>query len=174
MWSTYLGGRGADWCYAVTTDRQGNAYIAGSSNSPDFPLKDAIQTTITPRSGWTTPLLIKLGADGAISTATFIGGSVAGAATCVVLDQAGDVYLGGWADSNLATKNAFQPHSLGSGSGFVLEVDNSLKSTIFATYLGGSSDTGVNRLALDKSGSLYVSGSTSSPDFPPKSSFQSF
>src|SRR5260370_13340491 len=174
LWSTYLGGTGGDFCYGIAADQQGTAYIAGSSNSLDFPLKNAIQRTITPRSGWTTPLLIKLSADGSITTATFLGGPVAGAATCIDLDQAGDVYLGGWADSNLATKNALQADSLGSGSGFVLEVDKSLRSTIFATYLGGSSDRGVSMLVLDKSGSLYVSGATSSPDFPLKFSFQSF
>jgi len=174
LWSTYLGGTGGDFCYGIAADQQGNAYIAGSSNFVRLSFEKRDSEYDYAAKWLDNSSLIKLSADGSITTATFLGGPVAGAATCIDLDQAGDVYLGGWADSNLATKNAFQADSLGSGSGFVLEVDNSLRSTIFATYLGGSSDRGVSRLALDKSGSLYVSGSTSSPDFPLKFSFQSF
>ncbi len=85
------------------------------------------------------------------------------------------MYLAGWADSKLTTKNAFQPQSLGVTSGFVMEIDSSLKNTIFATYLGGSTDyLGVKAVTLDKLGSIYVAGGTSSSDFPLKNSLQSF
>src|SRR5260370_41471358 len=60
LWSTYLGGNGGDFCYGIASEQQRNAYISAASNSLDFPLKNAIQTTITPRNGWYTPRLIKL------------------------------------------------------------------------------------------------------------------
>ncbi len=174
LWSTYLGGSSADWCYSVATDLQGNAYIAAASRSLDFPLKNAIQTAITPRNGWSTPLLIKLGPDGSIAAATFLGGPVAGAAYGIAVDQAGNVYLSGAADSALATKNAFQAHFEGYSSGFLLEIDKALKNVVFATYFGGSGSDNVRRLAVDQFGSIYVTGGTTSVDFPVKGSFQSF
>jgi uncharacterized protein (TIGR03437 family) len=174
LWSTYLGGSGADWCYQIATDAKGNAYIGGASSSLDFPLKNAIQTAITPRNGWLTPLLIKLSPDGSIAAATFLGGPVAGIAYGIALDQAGNVYLAGEADSALTTKNAFQVHSGSSSNGFILEIDSALKDVLFATYLGGSGSDWVNGIAADQFGGIYVTGVTSSPDFPVKGSFQSF
>lgn len=174
LWSTYLGGSGADWCYSIATDQQGNAYIAGASSSLDFPLKSAIQTTITPRNGWRTPLLVKLTPDGSIAAATFLGGPVAGIAASIALDQSGNVYLGGYADSALATKNAFQDHFDGYISGFLLEIDKTLKNVAFTTYFGGSGSGDVRRLAVDQAGSIYVTGSATAADFPVKGLFQPF
>src|SRR5260370_12016 len=112
--------RNTDFPLTHAFQQQFKSYTAGASNSLDFPLKNAMQTTITPRNGWSTPLLIKLSADGSISAATFAGGPVAGYATGIALDQAGNVYLGGYADSALATKNAFQARSESSTIGFLL------------------------------------------------------
>jgi uncharacterized protein (TIGR03437 family) len=174
LWSTYLGGSGADWCEGIAMDQQGNAYIGGGSSSLDFPLENAIQTTITPRNSFPTPLLVKLSNDGTIVTATFVGGPTAGTAWSVALDPAGNVFLAGGADSALVTKNAFQAHSGSSSNGFVLELDNALKNVIFATYLGGSGSDRVTALAVDQFGSIYLTGTTSSADFPVKGSLQSF
>ncbi len=174
VWSTYLGGSGAEGCDRITTDQQGNAYIAAASSSSDFPLKNAIQTTGTPRTGGLTPLLIKLSTDGSIAVATFVGGPVAGAASGIALDQAGNVYLGGYADSRLTTKNAYQAQSGASTNGFLLELDKTLKNVVFATYVGGSGSAWVQRLAVDQSGSIYITGSTNSADFQLQGSFQPF
>jgi hypothetical protein len=54
-----------------------------------------------------------------------------------------------------------------------MELDPPLQNTIFATYFGGSAAS-VKSIAVDTSGSIYLLGSTSSPDFPVKGSFQSF
>ena len=174
LWSTYLGGSGADWCYGAAVDPDGNAYVSGASSSVDFPLRKALQSTLTARNGYTTPTVAKFSPDGALLNATFVGGQAAGVAWTVALDSARNIYLAGYADSQLATKNAFQPHSAGPSNAFVLELDSSLANTILATFLGGSADDMIRGIALDAFGSIYVAGYTTSADFPQKGSFQSF
>ncbi len=174
LWSTYVGGSGSDTCLGIAADQQGYVFIAGGSNSLDFPLKSAMQTTMTPRTSYSTPILVKLSPDGSMFAATFLGGPVAGFATSVALDSFGNVYVAGGVDPALTTKNAFQPRSGSSGSGFLLEIDKALQNVSFSTYFGGSVNDSINRLAVDQFGSIYVTGYTSSTDFPMKGSFQQF
>ena len=175
MWSTYIGGSGGDGCSRITTDHEGNAYIAGASNSTDFPLESPIQATITPRTGYYTPLVMRLTPNGSISAATFVGGPTAGSALAVALDSGENVYVSGYADTALVTKNAFQAHSQGTGNGFLLELDKTLQNVMFTTYFSGSGGNDqISEVAVDEFGSIYLAGSTTSTDFPVKGSFQSF
>ncbi len=173
IWSTYFGGNGAEGCYDIAVDGSGNALLAGSSSSQDLPLKNAIQTGITPR-GYATPMLAKFSPEGRILYSSFLGGPTAGFADAVTLDAVGNIYLAGSADAQFVTKNALQNQSAGPGNGFLMGLDPSAQSVRFATYFGGSGADVVHKIAVDNAGSVYVTGWTSSADFPSKGSLQTF
>jgi uncharacterized protein (TIGR03437 family) len=171
--STYFGGSGGEACYGVALDKSGNAYIAGSSNSQDLPLKNPIQTTTSPRIAY-TPLLAKFSPDGLLLYSSFIGGPTAGTAWAVAVGAAGDIYAAGSVDGQFTTKNALQSSTQSPGTGFLMSLDPTGQTIRFGTFFGGSGMDVITGLALDAVGGIYVVGWTTSSDFPAKSSFQSF
>jgi uncharacterized protein (TIGR03437 family) len=174
IWSTYFGGSGGDACYSVALDNAGNAYIGGSSNSQDLPLKNPIQTTTSPRTGYYTPLVAKFGSDGSLLYSSFIGGPTAGTAWSLAVVATGDIYVAGSADGQFTTKNALQSSTQSPGTGFIMGLDPTGQTIRFGTFFGGSGMDVITGFALDAVGDIYVVGWTTSSDFPSKSSFQSF
>ncbi len=174
LFSTYLGSPGLDVCKDLAIGSDG-LVIAGASSSADFPLKEAIQSTVTPRTGFTTPVLVKIALDGSgIIFSTFFGGPVSGFAWAVALDKAGNIYAaGGVNDNALVTKNAFQSQPAGS-NGFLVKFDSTARNLFYSTYFGGSGRTEIRRVAVDAQGSPYVTGYADSADFPVKNSLQAF
>jgi len=63
-------------------------------------------------------------------------------------------------------KGPVQPHLSPFGSVFIAKLSPSGKELVYSTYLGGSISDGGNAIAVDAAGSAYVTGITSSPDFP--------
>ena len=178
LFSTYLGSIGLDTCKDLAIAPDG-IVIAASSNSAEFPLKNASQTSITPRTGFSTPALVKLALDGSgIMFSTFFGGPTAGGPWAVALDPEGNIYTaGGVFDDAFITKDAFQARRAASGntgSGFLAKFDPTAHNLIYSTYFGGSGDSAIGRIAVDADGSVYVAGSTYSADFPVKNSFGEF
>src|SRR5206468_12059502 len=70
------------------------------------------------------------------------------------------------------TSNALQPTSGGGQDAFVAEVDATGKALLYSTYLGGSNGDAGYGIALDSFGNAYVTGSTTSPDFPISNALQ--
>ncbi len=176
LFSTYVGGSGTEYCHALALTPDGGVILAGSSSSTDLPLKNAIQSQITPRFGYGTPVAAKFSADGqTIIFATFFGGPVAGEPLAVAVDTAGNIYATGYVDdNNLTTKNAYQSTNPSGQSAFLAKYDAGMQNLIFATYLGGSGRSLAHGLAVDANGSAYLAGEADSADFPVKSSFQAF
>jgi uncharacterized protein (TIGR03437 family) len=174
LWSTYFGSSGAEGCYDIAIDRSGNAWVAGSSSSQDLLLKNAIQATSTPRTSYRTPMLARVSTDGKLLYSSFVGGPTAGFAKAIAIDASGNIFLGGSADSQFVTKNAFQSQSAGPGNRYLMGLDPSAQTVRFASYFGGSGSDIIDRIAIDNAGSMYVIGWTSSADFPVKGSFQVF
>ncbi len=175
VFSTYFGGSGMDTCWGLAIDKEGSIYISGDSNSPDFPLQNAIQTDQTPKTGFPTAYVAKLSADGsALLFSSFIGGPVSALATSISIDTALNIYVAGVIHdgAHFLTKNAFQ-NTGGYFSGFLMKLDRS-RNVVFSTYLGGTGLCDVYDLAVDQNGSAYVYGRTESGDFPTKDSLQAF
>ncbi|MGH9665744.1 MAG: SBBP repeat-containing protein, partial [Bryobacteraceae bacterium] len=82
IFSTYFGGIAKDFCWGVAVAQDGGAIVSGGSGSVDFPLKNAMNTQLTPRAPtYTTPVLFKFSPAGqSLSFSTFVGGPVAGGA----------------------------------------------------------------------------------------------
>ena len=126
------------------------------------------------------PLII----DPVLTYSTYLGGSDIDAAFGIAVDSAGNAYVTGiTASPNFPTANAFQAGfgggngfyiaGLGSADAFVTKL-NADGSLAYSTYLGGNGDDYTFGIAVDSSGSAYVTGVTTSPNFPTTpNSFQS-
>jgi uncharacterized repeat protein (TIGR01451 family) len=93
IYATYLGGTRGQWARSIAVDADGNAYVLGSTNSPDFPTKNALRDSLR---GGTDLFVTKLNADGsAITYSTFLGGSNNDGASGIAVDAGGNTYLTG-------------------------------------------------------------------------------
>jgi MYXO-CTERM domain-containing protein len=99
--------------------------------------------------------------------ASYLGGSSYDRANAVAVDASGNVYLAGLTSSpDFPTESAFSAAIAGSTDVFVAKLDPEGKSLLYATYLGGSAEDAAYGIAVDASGSAYVTGNTESADFP--------
>ncbi len=112
------------------------------------------------------PLVI----DPTIVYSTYLGGSVADFATGIAVDSAGNAYVTGWTSSlDFPVVNALQPTYGGdSQDSFVAKINPSGTALVYSTYLGGNSNDGPGGIGVDSAGDAYLSGWTSSPNFPIK------
>jgi len=171
-YSTYLGGTDNDFANGIALDGSGNSYVAGFASSNDFPTLNPIQTY---PGGANNGFVTKLNSTGSAllySTYLALGGAVGDSVNGVALDSSHNAYLTGVASSSAfqTTSGAFQTTcgcSGGATDAFVTVINAAGSGYIYSTFLGGSqSDTG-NAIAVDSSGSAYVTGDTeSSTDFP--------
>lgn len=181
VYSTYLGGSGNDLGNGIAVDTLGNAYITGSTGSPDFPTAAPFQGT----KGGTLAadfdaFVTKLNDTGSgLVYSTYLGGERNDEGTGIAVDNAGNAYVTGFtmsATGNPASKSfpvttpAFQASFAGGGDAFVTKLDAAGSVLAYSTYLGGSSGEQGTAIAVDASGGIYVTGTTRSTDFPVTSS----
>ena len=168
-YAAFLGGADSDQGYGIAVDETGSAYVTGWTGSSNFPVtQGAFDTSY---NGYGDAFVVKVDTYGtALAYATFIGGSGIECADAVALDGIGNSYLTGYTvSSNFpVTQGAFDTSYNGNGDAFVVKVNAVGTGLDYATFLGGSR-TDCNHtcsIAADKMGSVYVTGETSSVDFP--------
>jgi hypothetical protein len=171
IYTTRLGGNKWDGAIRIEVDQQGNAYVAGFTESTNFPTtSNAFRREYI--GGKSDAFLVKLKADGEIEYSTFFGGSDADQGFSLALDKSGNVYLAGttWSGDlpGIETGN----RNSGNGDGFVAVWKLDQPSTLRVKYIGGKEAEMVTGIALDNSGNLFISGSTQSPDFPLRAALQ--
>ena len=105
--------------------------------------------------------------DPALTYSTYLGGHGADVGQAVAVDSSGNAYVtGNTRSSNFPTVNPVESTPAGQGDAFVAKLDPTGSTLLYSTYLGGSAfDSGFG-IAVDSSGSAYVSGDTASSDFP--------
>jgi hypothetical protein len=166
VWCTYLGGTGDDRAFGVAVDPSNNVYVTGYTQSTNFPLLSAIQTKL---QGSRSAFVTKLNSSGtAIVYSTYLGGNSHDQAYGIAVDSSGAAYITGDAYStNFPIVNAFQA-AFGGGQqdAFVAKLSPAGNSLVFSTYIGGNSVDHGAAIALDASRNIYVTGSTSSSNFP--------
>lgn len=172
-YSTYLGSD-YDAGLGIAVDALGRAYITGIAASPDFP-----STTGTRHdTNYGDVFVARLSADGSkLEYSTLIGGIYEDDGYSIAVDSSGNAYVTGQTNSPdfpplNAYKSARGSNDLRLADAFVTKLDAE-GNLIYSTYLGGSNDDIGNSIAVDASGSFYVSGYTASGNFPVKNSFQS-
>ena len=168
-WATLLAGSSLDYPSAIAVDGSGNAYIAGTTLSNDYPLANAYQKTKAP--GYDA-FLSKISSDGTrLIYSTYLGGNQDESIDAVTVDSAGNAFLAGSTSSlDFPTINAIQSSPAnGTTSTFVAQLDPSGQKLPFATYLTGSSYSGgdfATAIALDQDGSIWVAGQAGTISFP--------
>ncbi len=181
LYSTYLGGSHAELVYALAVDLAGQAHVAGSTDSQDFPTQSALQPNSKDPQG--DGFITKLNATGTgLIYSTYLSGtppqcglfSLFGVVICggeaasgVATDALGNAYVTGNTISTdfPAPVNALQSTLGGSYDAFLFKLNPSGQA-LYATYLGGSSfDYGLD-VQTDATSTAYVLGWTDSNDFP--------
>jgi hypothetical protein len=177
VYSTYLGGSGGiaglpETAVAIDVDSSGNAYVAGTTSSSNFPVKAAFQSV---RKGLIDSFLVKLTAGGnALVYATYLGGSSVDVGTAVRADSNGKVWVAGYtASSDFPMANPTQQSNAGAYDAFVACFNNTGAALDFSTYLGGTASDAASALAVTAT-SLYLAGQTTSADLPLQNAIQTF
>jgi len=165
--SSYLGGSQDDVAQGVALDSNGCVYICGYTNSPDFPTFDAYQSSL---AGSIDAFVSKFSSNGrTLLYSTFLGGSGLEQALNVTADeQEGAIVVGSTESADFpATAWAWQTAYSGGGSdAFVARISSTGGGLYFSSYLGGSGLEQAQGVAFDASGWIYVTGYTTSNDFP--------
>ena len=170
VYSTYLGGSGQDLGYAIAVDSSGNAYVTGTTNSPNFPTKNQFQAfTPLPSGPSFDAFVAKFDSAGALVYSTYLGGSNADRGFAIAVDSGGRAYVTGRTDSSdFPTARAFQatPGSQGTGDIFVTQLNQDGTALVYSSYLGGNSRNRAFGIALGPANNLYLTGFTDSTNFP--------
>jgi len=168
VYVTRIGGTGTESGNAIAVDSSGNAYIAGQTDSNNYP---TIGSPIQGQNAGTDDAFIsKINPTGtALVYSTYLGGSAGDLATGIALDSSNNAYVSGITGSSNfpTTTGAFQTTQSGSfDNGFVTEIKADGSTKIYSTYLGGTGGNDPFGIAVDAAGEAYVTGSTSSTNFP--------
>jgi len=168
-YSTYLGGSTADFGRDIAVDNSGAVYITGWTMSPDFPTLTPVQGGYNGGVLTGDAFITKINAAGtAVVYSTFLGGSNDEDGLSIAVDSTGSAYVTGLTESlNFPVINAVQG-AFGGGikDGFVAKLSPAGNALVFSTYLGGTGDDKSKDIAVDSSGAIYITGWTSSLNFP--------
>ena len=170
VYSTYLGGSGTDQPAGIAVDSTGSVYIAGSTNSPDFPLA----TLGSLPTGENHVFVAKLDSTGSnLVYSDYIGGSDQDLGFALTLDTANDVYVTGSTEStDFPVVNPYQSSLPGVYSGFLTKISANGSSLLYSTYLGGNAYDQPSSVAINSTGEVYVAGFTTSQNFPMSNAYQ--
>lgn len=174
-YSTFIGGSGNDESVGIAVDSLGNAYIAGTTHSLNFPTTPgAFRTTFN--GGTSDWFAVKLNPTGSSRVyATYIGGSIGpGCYSCwedagnIAIDSAGNAYIvgGGEADDLPATVGAYDTTYNGGYDVYVVKLNADGNDRLAATYFGGAGHEWAEGLSIDINGNVFISGGVESTDLP--------
>lgn len=190
VYATYLGGSSAsDFCNAIATDAQGNAYVAGTTFSADFPTATPYQASLR---GQKDAFVTKINPAGtALIYSTYLGGSDNEYGKGITVDAAGQAYVVGWTNSGdyPVILGAFQLRKgyadPAVSNAFITKLSDTGTALIYSSYLGGAwcLRTGVyscysffgdaadgidvaTSVVVDAAGYAYLGGYATSAVFP--------
>jgi len=171
VYSTYFGGDAETNGVGIALDPNANPVIAGSTTSIDLPMVNAFQPNLGGGSCFMgrcwDAYLAKFAENGsALIFSTYLGGTGNDYGTGVTSDSQGNTSIVGVTSaSDFPTLRPLQPNHAGPENAFAAKFDPS-GSPRFSTYLGGSASDSASAVASDLAGNLYLTGATSSADFP--------
>ena len=178
VYSTYLGGSAQDLASGIALDSAGEATVAGSTSSADFPTTAGVFQGAY-AGGTLDAFVVRLSADGSKAVySTLLGGADGDRGLGVAVDSAGNTYVtGSTASGDFPVSYAIQSENAGGTCGstasptpctdaFVARLNASGTALDYSTYLGGSGGDAGNAIAVDAAGAAYVAGMTASGGFP--------
>jgi uncharacterized repeat protein (TIGR01451 family) len=173
VYSARIGGGTRDHGLAIAVDGGGNAYFTGYTESQDsYP----VTTGAFQRNGSFDAFVTKLNPQGSgLVYSTYLGGAGdVDRGWGIKVDAAGNAYVvGDTKSSDFPTVNAIQSaYGGGLGDAFVSKLSPTGSSLVYSTFLGGNLTDMGRGIALDSSANAYVTGMTSSFQFPVSNPFQ--
>jgi uncharacterized repeat protein (TIGR01451 family) len=159
--------------WAIAADSNGSAYITGVASIAPPTTPGAFRSTCAPGRCAFVAKLSPIG-DSLVYSTTL--GTIAASVEAIAVDSGGNAYVGGSAGPGLPVWSTGFQRTFGGGDadGMVIKLNATGTNLIWSTYLGGSGDDSIQSLVLDQYRQVYVSGYTSSPDFPLKSPVQTY
>ncbi len=169
VFSTYLGGISSDYAHDIAIDDSANIYVTGNAYA-GYPFTQGAYSTT---GGGMDIFITKISSDGSsIIYSTHFGGSDADECYDIALDGSDRAYITGKTySSDFPMTMAYQAGKAGNNDAFLVQLKADGSDILYSTYLGGSQSDQGNGVAVDSSGSVYVTGNTSSTDFPVKNTF---
>ncbi len=173
LWSAVFGGSSMDRGNDIAVGVDNSVYVAGYTASTDFPVENGPQTKLGDTAGgaWGDAFAVRLGPGGNLLVySTYLGGSGSDEGTGIAIGPGGDLYVAGYTESDdiATTAGVLQTAKNGQlgADGFLARLRSAGPEVVYTTYLGGGNNDVINDIAVDTDGNAYVTGRTSSPDFP--------
>ena len=167
LYSTFLGGANFDRGYDIALDKSGSVYVAGVTDSTDFPT--TIGAFDTKFHNITDVFVTKLNPAGSsLLYSTYLGGGNYDYCYGIAVDGSGAAYVVGYTTSPdfPTTSGAFDTSYNREMDAYIAKLNTSGSGLVYSTLLGGTSYDWATGIAVDNSGLAYVTGTTSSTDFP--------
>ena len=167
MYSTCLGGTGADEATGIILSPDGAAIVTGSTDSGDFPA--TADAYCQHPVGGKDVFAAKISPSGSnLMYATYLGGSENDEAVgCAMLPDGSIAIAGSTHSSDFpVSEDAYQQKNHGTSNGFVACLNSIGSEMSAATLLGGTEYDEIKGIAVDSDGDIYVTGNARSPDFP--------
>ncbi len=175
--STYLGGNGFDIGYGIAVDSMHNIYLTGETYSTNFPTQDFIQDYQGHQDAFVTQIISTSGVY-TLGYSTYLGGSADEFGQNIAIDSTGNAFvIGSTGSTNFPIRNAIQPTFGGGGrDAFITQIISAGGVYTYgnSTYLGGNDDDFGRGIAVDSTGRIFVTGATSSNDFPTQYTIQDY
>ena len=172
VYSTFLGGALDEGSRGIAVDAAGAVYVTGETFSTNFPTLNEYQDT---QKGYFNVFVTKLSPTGnGLIYSTYLGGSEADGSYDIAVDSYGAAYVTGYTSSgDFPTRTAYQSqYAGGSFDVFVTKLSSGGNALVYSTFLGGGGWDDGDGIAVDASGSAFVTGVTSSTNFPTFKAFQ--
>lgn len=164
IYITYVGNDVAE-VRDMAIDPSGNTYVTGSTSSTSFPTVNAFQAS---KVGIIDGYVFKLNSTGTdLIYSTYFGGNSVDRGRAIGLDSQNNAYITGVTTSTtFPVVNAYQSTNAGVQDAYVIKVSADGGAIIYSTYLGGTGGDYAAAIDVDDSGKAYLSGNTSSTDYP--------
>jgi hypothetical protein len=177
IYSTFLGGTEDDYGLGIAADDSGNAYVTGVTESTNFPTLHQYQRNQPKGDCFVTRIDTTQSGASSLIYSTYLGGVGDDCGRGIAVDDSGNAYVTGVAGSaGFPILHQYQTNQSDEDC-FVTRIDTNqsgASSLIYSTYLGaGDYDEGCG-IAVDSSGNAYVTGFTSSTNFPCKKKYQTY
>lgn len=168
IFSTYLGGSLDDSANDLALDPSGNVIVVGTTSSANFITAHPLQPAFGGPAGTTDAFVAKFSADGQINIyCTFLGGAGNDTGNGVATDASGNAYVTGSTNSlNFPIANPYQVNLAAGYDAFISKINSSGTLLVYSTYIGGDGDDVGNGIAVDTTGNVYITGSTTSRNYP--------
>jgi hypothetical protein len=176
-YSTYIGGVGEEVAFGIVVDGSGAAYISGWTGQGAFTVDDTIRYPMTNNVGWQpggqNTFATKMNPDGSALDYSFLLASMnrQSVGTDIAIDAAGAAYVAGFTDGTIPTTAGAFDTTFARANGstldaFVFKLTPDGSSPVYSTLLGGASNDLAYGIDVDDDGNAYVTGWTTSADFP--------